>query len=139
MYQRESIGLEEARTAIEAMLEEASKEPNRPVAMAVVDSQGQLICFARMDGGLPINQEMAIKKASTAAQIGVDTGVFGQALPAMNMAITDFGCTPLTTVQGGLCARKTDAGTVVGGIGISGRMAQEDEQIARAGLIALKL
>jgi len=75
MYQRESLGLEEARIAIEAMLREASKEPNRPVAMAIVDSQGQLISFARMDGGLPINQEMAIKKASTAAQIGVDTAV----------------------------------------------------------------
>jgi alkylation response protein AidB-like acyl-CoA dehydrogenase len=32
-----------------------------------------------------------------------------------------------------------DAGTVVGGIGARGRMAQEDEQIARDGLSALKL
>ena len=139
MYQRESLGLEEAKIAIEAMLKEASKEPNRPVGMAVVDSQGHLICFARMDGGLLFNQEMAIKKAYTAVQVGIDTSVFGKALPTMKMAIADFGCAELTTVPGGVCVRKTDSGIVLGGIGASGRLAQEDEQLARVGLSVLKL
>jgi glc operon protein GlcG len=139
MYQRESLGLEEAKIAIEAMLKEASKEPNRPVGIAVVDSQGQLIYFARMDGGLPINQEMAIKKAYTAVQVGIDTSIFGKALPTMKMAIADFCSGQLTTVPGGVCVRKTDSGIVLGGIGASGLMAQEDEQLARVGLSALKL
>lgn len=139
MHQRESLGLEEAKIAMEAMLKEASKEPNRPVGIAVVDSQGHLIYYVRMDGGLPLNQAMATRKAYTAVQVGVDTGVFGKALPSMNMAIADFGCVELTTVPGGVCVRRGDTGAVLGGIGVSGRMAQEDEQIARAGLNALKL
>lgn len=139
MYSRESLGLEEAKIAVEAMLKEASGEPNRPVAMAVVDSQAQLIYFARMDGGFLLHQEMAVKKASTAVQIGIDTTAFGEYLKAIKVNIADFGCAGITVIQGGVVIVKQDTGVVLGGIGVSGRRAHEDEALARVGLNALKL
>lgn len=138
MHQRESLGLNEAKTAIEAMLQEALKEPKRPVAMAVADNHGELIYFVRMDGAVPLNQEMATRKAYTAAQIGSDTLAFREGLKGANMNFTDFGSTNLTIIQGGVCVRKPDTGVVLGGIGVSGRMAREDETVARAGLNAIK-
>ncbi|MBL7119409.1 MAG: heme-binding protein [Dehalococcoidia bacterium] len=136
MYKVESLGVEEAKTAIEAMLQEAL-EPGQPVSMAVVDNRGDLICYARMDGANRFNQLMAIRKAVTSVQIGIDTSMFKQALPALNMNIGDFGSSEITIVEGGVCVRKPDTGAVLGGVGVSGRMANEDEALARVGANAV--
>ena len=137
MYKVESLGVEEAKTAVEAMLQEALKQPGQPVSMAVVDNRGDLICYARMDGANRFNQLMAIRKAATSVQIGIDTSMFKQALPALNMNIGDFGSSEVTIVEGGVCVRKPGTGAVLGGIGVSGRMASEDEALARVGANAL--
>ncbi|OGO03516.1 MAG: hypothetical protein A2Y91_04215 [Chloroflexi bacterium RBG_13_54_8] len=139
MYKVESLGLQEAKAVIEAMIEEAMKEPRQPVAMAVVDNRGALICYARMDGANAFNDLMATRKASTAALIGVDTAVFREALPSLNMNLNDFGSgANITTVPGGVCVNKPGGG-ILGGIGVSGRLAQEDDRLARVGLKALNL
>ena len=137
MYKVESLGVEEAKTAVEAMLQEALKQPGQPVSMAVVDNRGDLICYARMDGANRFNQLMAIRKAATSVQIGIDTSMFKQALPALNMNIGDFGSSEVTIVEGGVCVRKPDTGAVLGGIGVSGRMASEDAALARVGANAV--
>ena len=138
MYKTESLGMKEAKAALEAMLEEAAKEPDQPVAMAVVDNRGEPICSARMDGANSFNRIMATRKAVTAVMIGVDTSLFGQMMPSLNMSMTDFGSIDITVVPGGMCVRKPDTGAIVGGVGVSGRMAQEDERLSRLGLETLK-
>ena len=138
MYKTESLGMKEAKAALEAMLEEAAKEPDQPVAMAVVDNRGEPICSARMDGANSFNRTMATRKAATAVMIGVDTSLFGQMMPSLNMSMTDFGSIDITAVPGGICVRKPDTGAIVGGVGVSGRMAQEDERLSRLGLETLK-
>jgi uncharacterized protein GlcG (DUF336 family) len=139
MYKVESLGLEEAKVAVEAILEEALREPGPPVAIAVVDNRGELICYARMNGATPFNRLMAIRKAFTAAQMGIDTLVLREGLKAVKMNFADFGSTDITLVQGGVCVNKPDSRAVLGGIGVSGRLEQQDEELARAGLKALKL
>ncbi len=134
----ESLSLQEAKATVEAVLQEAATQPGQPVAIAVVDSRGDLISYARMDGANQFNQLMATRKAATAVQIGIDTSLLGQSLPALNMSITDFGSTELTVVPGGICIRAPGTHSVIGGIGVSGRLAQEDEALARKGLDALK-
>ena len=52
-YQKATLSLEEARRAMDRMLEEANKEPNRPLAIAIVDDQGELVSYARMDRSAP--------------------------------------------------------------------------------------
>ena len=138
MYKTESLGMKEAKAALEAMLEEAAKEPNQPVAMAVVDNRGEPICLARMDGANSFNRIMATRKAATAVLIGVDTSLLGQMMPSLNMSMTDFGSIDITVVPGGICVRKPDTGAIVGGVGVSGRMAQEDEALSRVGMETLK-
>src|SRR5207244_9192745 len=49
MIKCESIGIEEARRAIDAILA-AVIETDSPVAIAIVDAHGDLICSLRSDG-----------------------------------------------------------------------------------------
>ena len=147
MYQKEVIGLSEARIAVEAALAEASKQPDRPMAVAVVDDRGDLVYFARMDGALPLYVHMAINKAYTAARMSWDTGFFAGLQREFDRELAIWGDSKLTLIKGGQCVikpgkgyipRSTTTGTVVGGIGASGRTEDEDEMIALAGLKAIE-
>ncbi len=91
MYDEAVIGLAEARKAIQAMLDQAMREPDRPVAMAVVDAYGKLVEFVRMDGCRPIPQQLAYKKAYTAAIMRGDTGALAERFKSMGRSISDFG------------------------------------------------
>jgi uncharacterized protein GlcG (DUF336 family) len=47
---------------------EATKSPTRPVAIAIVDDQGEFVSFAPMDQCAPQPRVIARKKAYTAAR-----------------------------------------------------------------------
>ncbi len=135
-YQRSVLSLGEAQKAMDVMLKEASKSPNRPVAIAVCDDQGELIAFARMDRCAPLPLSIARKKAFTAARTRSDTKAFADRLKGMGRAVSDLGEPNLLPVQGGVAIIATD-GSPLGGIGVSGLAAEEDEAIARIGLGAI--
>lgn len=146
MYQKEMLGLAEARTAVDAIIAEASKMPDWPIAVAVVDYHGDVICLATMDKSSPFFPHVAINRAYTAAQNGIDTFRFGKRMRETGRTLADFGNPRYTTLQGGICITKPAnqefppaAGTVLGGIGVSGRRAEEDEQLAYVGLRAMNL
>jgi uncharacterized protein GlcG (DUF336 family) len=144
MYQREVLGLDEARAAVDAIIAEASKEPDRPIAVAVVDDRGDPICSARMDKGLPLFSHMAMNKAYTAARMARDTLTSDKRLRQSNIELTAWGDNRITTIQGGVCIMKPPGqewptGTMLGGIGVSGREREEDEQLAFVGLKAMNL
>jgi len=148
MYQREVLGLSEARAAVEAALSEAYKQPDRAMSIAVVDDRGDLVCCARMDGAYPLYMHMAINKAYTAARMLKDTAAFAKRERELGRELTTWGDSKFTFVKGGQCIIRpgegyipgsTSKGTVLGGIGASGRSAEEDETIALAGLKAIKL
>ena len=48
MYDLPMLGISDSLKAMQVMLEEALKEPERPVSIAIVDSQGLTIQFARI-------------------------------------------------------------------------------------------
>ena len=50
MYDKPMLSLDQVRRAMNAMLDKATQEPDRPVAIAVVDDAGNLLSYARMDG-----------------------------------------------------------------------------------------
>jgi hypothetical protein len=66
------LGLKEARSVVEAMLQ-AATEKNLRFAAAVVDSGGELVFMARMDGAGALNAGLSVNKAYTAAKWGQDT------------------------------------------------------------------
>jgi glc operon protein GlcG len=135
-YQRSVLSLGEAQKAMDVMLKEASKSPNRPVAIAICDDQGELVAFARMDKCAPLPLTIARKKAFTAARTRSDTKAFADRLKGMGRAVSDLGEPNLLPVQGGVAIIAPD-GSPLGGIGVSGLAAEEDEAIARIGLGAI--
>jgi glc operon protein GlcG len=135
-YQKSILSLEDARRAMDRMLQEALKAPNRPVAIAICDDQGELVAFARMDKCAPLPLTIARKKAYTAARTRSDTKAFADRLKAMGRSTAELGDPGLVGVQGGVAIIGAD-GTALGGIGVSGLVAEEDEAIARIGLSAI--
>ena len=142
MFQKTCLGLAEARAAVEAVLEEANKLPHAPIAVAVVDDYGRLVYFARMDGCPPVVVELAINKAYTAAVALLDTLAFAERDKGWGRELATYGDARFTYLQGGLVIRAGGEGVasqaLLGGIGVSGRMPDEDERLARLGLEAMK-
>jgi glc operon protein GlcG len=135
MITRESIGVEEARRAMNTILAAVTERDN-PVAIAIVDAHGDLICCARQDGAGARMVRRARAKAYTAATLGMNTVDFrDQVLKAEGRTLDDWGDPNLTSLQGGLAVRSH--GKVVGGIAMSGNNTKRDEQLSRIGLAAM--
>jgi glc operon protein GlcG len=83
------------------MLREATKTPNRPLAIAICDDQGELVTFARMDRCAPQPPVVARKKAYTAARTRTDTKVYADRLKSQGRSVTEFGDPNLLAAQGG--------------------------------------
>ena len=137
MYTKPMLGAADAMAAMEAMFKEASKDANRPLAFAIVDDAGDLFAYARMDGLGPNPKQIAIKKAYTAARMRVDTATLAERMKSQGRSIMEFGDPNLMALQGGIPIMVN--GACLGAIGASGRASQEDEDIAKVGLAAMKL
>ncbi len=138
MYDKPVLGVTEVMAALNAMITEANKEPARPLVFAIVDDTGGLIGYAKMDGIGALPRQIAIKKAYTAAIMGADTAALAERFSAGPMKLSDLGDPNLLALQGGVVI-KSSSGAVLGAIGSSGRMANEDENVAKVGLAAMKL
>jgi glc operon protein GlcG len=134
-YQKAVLSLDDARKAMDRMLQEALKAPNRPVAIAICDDQGELVAFARMDKCAPLPLTISRKKAYTAARTRADTKGFADRLKGLGRSAFELDAN-LLGVQGGVPIIASD-GSPLGGIGVSGLAAEEDEAIAKIGLSAI--
>ncbi len=129
MFNMRVLGIAEATTALQAMLNEAYKDRERPLALAIVDHHGDLVCYARMDRAGQIPQKMAVRKAYTSAMMGVPTKTWGDNLKSRGFHQGDYGDPMLVSSQGGLPITTKD-GFCIGGIGVAGRRGEEDEEVA---------
>jgi glc operon protein GlcG len=139
MYQKPMLSLEQTQKAMTAMISKATQEPNRPVAIAIVDDTGSLLSYARMDGCRTNPQTFAVRKAYTAALSGQDSGAYAERLKSQGRSVSDMGNPNLVAAQGAVVVLHPQTKAVLGGIGVSGLLAQEDEDLARLGLQALGL
>ena len=139
MYQKPLLSLDQTRRAMDAMLDKAIQEPNRPVAIAIVDDAGNLLSYGRMDHCRPNPQTFAVRKAYTSAMSGQDSVAYAERLKSQGRSVSDMGNPNLVAAQGAVVALHPQSGAVLGAIGVSGLTAQEDEDLARVGLQALGL
>ena len=108
------------------------------VNAAVVDAGGHLLAFQRADGAFLPSITIAQDKAYTAAGFGISSRTLYQAIEAEPDVRDGIAKQPrVATFPGGLPIKKNDE--VIGGIGISGASADEDEQCAMAGLSVIGL
>ena len=136
-FQKPVLSLEEARGAMDRMLQEVQQKfQNRPVAIAIVDDQGELVSFARQDRCAPQPPIIARKKAYTAARTRSNTVDYAQRLKSQGRSAAELGDPNLLALQGGVVIPGPE-GTTLGGIGVSGLSAEEDEQLATVGLQAI--
>jgi len=106
------------------------------VTIAIADRGGALMYLQRFPGAILPSIEIAQNKAYTSAVLGMSTAEFGKiAQPGGSAFGINVTVPKLIIFGGGLPIIKD--GTVIGGIGISGASAEEDEQIANFALSVL--
>jgi len=127
------IGNDAAKKMAVAAAAEAKKN-GWPVCIAIVDYHGELVYFERLDNTQLGAVSVAVDKARTAAKFKRSTKVLEDAVAGGRHAILRLG--DATPIQGGLPI--VIDGKFVGAIGVSGVTSQQDEQVASAGLAALK-
>jgi len=106
------------------------------VSIAVVDDGGNLLGMVRRDGAAPVSAHISCAKARTAALGRRDTKGYEDMI---NGGRTAFLSAPAIDglLEGGVPVMKD--GQCLGAIGVSGVKANEDAQIAKAGVAALGL
>ena len=134
--QTQDISLDQAMQAIEAAQQKA-REIDTKMDIAIVDAGGNLKAFTRMDGAWLGSIDIAIKKAKTARYFDMPTGDIGElsqpGQPLYQIEVSNQG---LITFPGGVPIR-TEDGTIIGAIGVSGSSVENDHAVATAGADAL--
>ena len=132
------LTMKQVQAAMNAIMEKAMQTPDEPVAAAIVDAAGNLEAYAKMDNLRIFSRRHALRKAYTAAVLGVDSGANAQRLHGQGRSISELGDPQLTNGQGGLVIMKD--GVILGGIGVGGYPSgQSDEDLSRVGLEAMNL
>jgi len=130
-----SITLENAKKATAPALAEAAKN-NWTMAVAIVDTSGNLVYFEKMDntqlGSVTVAQDKArsaalFKRPTQAVQDRLAAGGDGLAVLRIQGAMPVAGGIPLVM-----------DGKIVGAIGVSGATSAQDAQCAKAGADTLK-
>ena len=127
------ITLDNAKKIAAAAIAEAKKN-NWNVAVAIVDNHGFLVYYERLDDTQTASPTIAIEKARSAAMFRRATREMEDTVNKGRPAFLGIpGATPIT---GGLPI--IAGGKIIGAIGVSGVTSDQDEQVAKAGLEALK-
>jgi glc operon protein GlcG len=120
-------------TRILAGARDEAQRNNWAVTIAVVDDGGHLLALERLDSCAPIGAYIATEKARSAALGRRDTKGYED---MVNKGRTAFLSAPLvTSLEGGIPVLID--GQVVAAVGVSGVKADQDAQVAAAGIAAL--
>jgi uncharacterized protein GlcG (DUF336 family) len=130
------LTLEGAKIILTAS-EDKAKEIGVPMSIAIVDEGCNLITFEKMDDAKITSIDIAMNKAFTAAGSRKGTHEYAEVAspgkPAFGIHVSNQG--RFTIFGGGLPI--LIKGEVVGGVGCSSGTAEQDREVAQAGLAAL--
>src|SRR5262249_872404 len=116
------------------LIVEKALQMQKAAAIAVADSHGDLVGFARMDGAPVSSIHIAMNKAWTAARERKPTKDIGEKIrhPEKGHDIAYYGDAKCVGWGGGIPVCKD--GEVIGAVGVSGLSAAEDASLADAGV-----
>jgi glc operon protein GlcG len=127
------ISLERAQAAINAAVSESAKRGWK-LNVAVVDSGGHLVAFARMDGAQLGSIAISEHKARASVKFRRETKAFEAGVQGGNNYLLTLD--DVIASRGGIPV--IEGGRIVGAVGCSGGTGSQDEVVCRAGADAVK-
>jgi uncharacterized protein GlcG (DUF336 family) len=134
-FQKSSITVEAAQRLVLAA-EAKARAMGKPMSIAVVDSDGTLKAFSRMDGAPLLSVQIAQDKAYTAISFSMATHDWFEFVKNDPPLLHGIIKTDRLIVFGGGYPIQSEEG-MIGGIGVSGGHYSDDMEVAQAGLAAL--
>ncbi|HSP23545.1 MAG TPA: heme-binding protein [Saliniramus sp.] len=135
------MNLETAQTIVAAALKAGREKNFLPLAVCVYDARGSLKALLADDGASLKRSEIAMGKAYGAIALGVSSRTLGKMAvdrPHFIASVSHVIGGPLTPTAGGVLIRN-EKGELLGAIGVSGDVADNDEIAALAGVAAAGL
>ena len=129
-----SIGLERAKQVMAAAEAEAKKR-NWKLSIAVVDTNGELVHFSRMEGAQIASGTISVGKARTAARFRRESRLFYNAFETGHPYVSTLDPT-LVASPGGFPL--VEGGKLIGAVGCSGGTGDQDAVICKAGAEVVK-
>jgi uncharacterized protein GlcG (DUF336 family) len=136
-----SLKLAQAMPLIDAALAEARRRQLAPLAVAVLDAGGHLVAFQREDGAGFLREDIAYGKAWGALGLGFGTRELSERAEKVPTFVTALAATSQGRAipsPGGVIVLDA-GGEVLGAVGISGDVGDQDEACALAGVAAVGL
>jgi uncharacterized protein GlcG (DUF336 family) len=134
-FQKSSITVEAAQRLVLAA-EAKARAMGKPMVIAVVDGDGTLKAFSRMDGAPLLSVQIAQDKAYTAISFSMATHDWFEFVKNDPPLLHGIIKTDRLIVFGGGYPIQSEEG-MIGGIGVSGGHYSDDMEVAQAGLAAL--
>jgi uncharacterized protein GlcG (DUF336 family) len=135
------LSLVTAQELVAAALKHARDAAFKPLAVAVLDARGALVAYAAEDGSSLHRQDIALAKANGALGMGLGSRTLAsraKVAPAFFAALTQVMQGGLAPAPGGVLVRTSD-GLLLGAVGVSGDISDNDEAAALAGIAAVGL
>ena len=129
-----SIGLEHAKQVMAAAEAEAKKR-NWKMNIAVVDTNGELVQFERMEGAQIASGSISVGKARTAARFRRESRLFYNAFETGHGYVSTLDPT-LVASPGGFPL--VEGGKLIGAVGCSGGTGDQDAAVCKAGAEVVK-
>jgi glc operon protein GlcG len=130
----QSIGLEKAKQVMAAAEAEAKKR-NWKMNIAVVDTNGEIVMFERMEGAQIASGNISIGKARTAARFRRESRAFYNAFETGHGYVSTLDPT-LVASPGGFPL--VEGGKLIGAVGCSGGTGDQDAAICKMGAEVVK-
>ena len=130
MYQRYHLSHLDALKVVSAIQAELEKQ-GKGAAIAVTDTQGELLAFLRIDGCKLPSIAIAINKAFTAAREQKESKIIGDSSKKNEFPMTNYGDLRYNAWGGGVPI--VYQGQTVGAVGVSGLAEAEDMVLAQMG------
>ncbi len=138
---RSAITLAEASNIVDEALGAARSAGLPPMTVAVLDPAGRLVALKREDNSSLLRPEIAQGKAFGALAMGMGSRALADRAvshPAFINSVTALAGGALVPVPGGVLIRDSDH-TLLGAVGVSGALPDQDEACAEAGIRAVSL
>lgn len=132
------ITLRKARTIVRQALAKGRETEMKPLAVCVLDAGGHLKAFEREDGASNMRFQVAFGKANGALALGLGSRALrdrAESQAYFPLAVGTVFPGGLVPVPGGVLVRDR-RGALIGAVGVSGDISDNDELAAVAGIEA---